>query len=84
MNNWYNILYVRILRISISHNCVTFVIYNPSYIYDLLLGSGKTIVAEIAILRLLQKSPGAKVVYVAPLKALARERLADWRRKLGI
>ena len=61
-----------------------FIFHNPCYIRDLLLGSGKTIVAEIAILRLLQKSPGAKVVYVAPLKALARERLADWRRKLGI
>ena len=46
-------------------------------------GSGKTITAEIAILRMLSSSPGAKAVYIAPLKALARERLADWRRKLG-
>jgi activating signal cointegrator complex subunit 3 len=35
------------------------------------------------MLRLLRTRPGAKIVYVAPLKALARERLTDWRRKLG-
>lgn len=46
-------------------------------------GSGKTITAEIAILRMLSTAPGAKAVYIAPLKALARERLADWKNKLG-
>ena len=39
------------------------------------LGSGKTIVAELAVLRLQNTRPGAKIVYVAPLKALARERV---------
>jgi activating signal cointegrator complex subunit 3 len=46
-------------------------------------GSGKTIIGEIAMLRLLHTRPGAKIVYVAPLKALARERLTDWKKKLG-
>ena len=46
-------------------------------------GSGKTITGEIALLRLLTKRPGAKTVYIAPLKALARERLADWQKKFG-
>ena len=46
-------------------------------------GSGKTIVSELAILRLLSHRPGKKVVYIAPLKALARERLDDWKKKLG-
>ncbi|CAM9807850.1 unnamed protein product, partial [Scytosiphon promiscuus] len=46
-------------------------------------GSGKTAVAEIAIMRMLNEHPGAKAVYVAPLKALARERLKDWREKFG-
>eukprot|EP01041_Mallomonas_annulata_P004134 gene4134-8214_t len=46
-------------------------------------GSGKTITSELALLRLLTKRPGAKTVYIAPLKALARERLADWQRKFG-
>ncbi|CAJ0932250.1 unnamed protein product, partial [Mesorhabditis belari] len=50
-------------------------------------GSGKTVCAELAIFRLLQKHPGKKCVYVAPLKALVRERVSDWKekfqRKLG-
>jgi activating signal cointegrator complex subunit 3 len=46
-------------------------------------GSGKTITGELALLRLLRESPGAKCIYVAPLKALARERLQDWQRKFG-
>jgi activating signal cointegrator complex subunit 3 len=47
-------------------------------------GSGKTVTAELAILRMLNCSgQGAKAVYVAPLKALARERLKDWRKKFG-
>jgi activating signal cointegrator complex subunit 3 len=46
-------------------------------------GSGKTITSEIAILQLLNSNPSAKTVYIAPLKALARERLADWKNKLG-
>lgn len=44
-------------------------------------GSGKTVAAELCILRLVSAHPGAKAVYVAPLKALVRERMADWRRK---
>jgi activating signal cointegrator complex subunit 3 len=46
-------------------------------------GSGKTITSEMAILRLLSTYPGLKAVYVAPLKALARERVSDWKQKLG-
>ena len=43
----------------------------------------QTITSELAILQLLNARPAAKTVYVAPLKALARERLADWKQKLG-
>ena len=46
-------------------------------------GSGKTITSEFGILRLLSKRPGKKVVYIAPLKALAKERLEDWTNKFG-
>ena len=46
-------------------------------------GSGKTIVAELALLRMKSHFPAAICVYVAPLKALARERVSDWRAKLG-
>ncbi|XP_014260585.1 activating signal cointegrator 1 complex subunit 3 [Cimex lectularius] len=42
-------------------------------------GSGKTIMAEIAMLRVFTKYPNCKVVYVAPLKALVRERIEDWK-----
>jgi len=52
-------------------------------------GSGKTITSEIAVLRMLNNHRASgtrdrgKVVYIAPLKALARERLNDWRGKFG-
>uniref|UniRef100_A0A1A9WJB5 U5 small nuclear ribonucleoprotein 200 kDa helicase n=1 Tax=Glossina brevipalpis TaxID=37001 RepID=A0A1A9WJB5_9MUSC len=44
-------------------------------------GSGKTIVAEIAIFRTLNKYRRAKVVYIAPLKALVKERISDWKKR---
>ncbi|CAJ2650466.1 unnamed protein product [Trifolium pratense] len=48
-------------------------------------GSGKTICAEFAILRNHQKLPdsGMRVVYVAPIEALAKERYRDWEKKFG-
>eukprot|EP01027_Heterolobosea_sp_BB2_P026939 GEZU01042062.1.p1 GENE.GEZU01042062.1~~GEZU01042062.1.p1 ORF type:complete len:2174 (-),score=564.16 GEZU01042062.1:67-6525(-) len=46
-------------------------------------GSGKTIIAEIAILRLFNEVPDGKVVYVGPLKALVRERMDDWSVRFG-
>jgi activating signal cointegrator complex subunit 3 len=42
-------------------------------------GSGKTIAAELAIFRVFRETPKAKVVYIAPLKALVRERIEDWK-----
>jgi activating signal cointegrator complex subunit 3 len=42
-------------------------------------GSGKTFTAEMSMLRLFAMHPDAKVVYIAPLKALARERIKEWR-----
>eukprot|EP00984_Skeletonema_dohrnii_P009199 scaffold3511_cov144-Skeletonema_dohrnii-CCMP3373.AAC.8 len=46
-------------------------------------GSGKTTVAEIALLRMKKQNPKAKCVYIAPLKSLARERLKEWSKRLG-
>ena len=48
-------------------------------------GSGKTICAEFAILRNFQKGADSimRVVYIAPLEALAKERYCDWERKFG-
>lgn len=45
-------------------------------------GSGKTISAELAILHLFNTQPDMKVVYIAPLKAIVRERMNDWRQRL--
>lgn len=45
-------------------------------------GSGKTVAAEIAMFKVFQEAPEAKVVYIAPLKALVRERVEDWRVRL--
>ncbi|KEH28650.1 U5 small nuclear ribonucleoprotein 200 kDa helicase [Medicago truncatula] len=48
-------------------------------------GSGKTICAEFAILRNHQKGSDSvmRVVYVAPIEALAKERYRDWEKKFG-
>lgn len=45
-------------------------------------GSGKTIAAEIAMFRVFKRYPDKKVVYIAPLKALVRERVNDWKVRL--
>lgn len=47
-------------------------------------GSGKTIVAELALLRMKRKHPKGICVYIAPLKSLARERLKEWKLRLGV
>lgn len=45
-------------------------------------GSGKTVVAELAIWHAFKEFPGSKVVYIAPMKALVRERVDDWRSRI--
>lgn len=45
-------------------------------------GSGKTIAAELAMWWAFRENPGSKVVYIAPMKALVRERVLDWRKRL--
>ncbi|RCK67321.1 Antiviral helicase SLH1 [Candida viswanathii] len=45
-------------------------------------GSGKTVVAELAIWHAFNESPSSKVVYIAPMKALVRERVDDWRNRI--
>ena len=46
-------------------------------------GSGKTIAAEIAMFKVFRDDPiDGKVVYIAPLKALVRERISDWKERL--
>lgn len=57
---------------------------NTSLSFDLVqTGSGKTLVAELAILRLKSIRPKGICVYIAPLKALAGERVKDWKKRFG-
>ncbi|CAH6721919.1 RQC trigger complex helicase Slh1p [[Candida] jaroonii] len=46
-------------------------------------GSGKTVVAELAIWHAFKQFPGSKIVYIAPMKALVRERVDDWRARIS-
>jgi antiviral helicase SLH1 len=45
-------------------------------------GSGKTIACELAMWWAFREKPGSKVVYIAPMKALVRERVKDWGSRL--
>ncbi|GMH17017.1 hypothetical protein Nepgr_018858 [Nepenthes gracilis] len=45
-------------------------------------GSGKTISAELAMFHLFNTQPDMKIIYIAPLKAIVRERMTDWRKRL--
>ena len=46
-------------------------------------GSGKTVAAEIAMFKVFRDAPiDGKVVYIAPMKALVRERITDWKDRL--
>lgn len=46
-------------------------------------GSGKTVAAELAMWWAFKERPGCKVVYIAPMKALVRERVVDWGARLA-
>nr|XP_033772271.1 probable ATP-dependent DNA helicase HFM1 [Geotrypetes seraphini] len=50
-------------------------------------GSGKTVIFELAITRLLMEAPmpwsNVKIVYMAPIKALCSQRFEDWKEKFG-
>ncbi len=38
--------------------------------------------SELAMLRVFKQTPKSKIIYVAPLKALAKERIIDWKKRL--
>ncbi|CAG9864245.1 unnamed protein product [Phyllotreta striolata] len=46
-------------------------------------GSGKTTIAEFAILRLFDRNPDGRCVYLVPKDALAELIFADWHNKFG-
>jgi len=80
----YKFTHFNAIQTQVFHTC-----YHTDY--NVLLGaptgSGKTNVAELTMFRLFNNTPDEKVIYIAPLKALARERMEDWeerfQRRLG-
>lgn len=53
------------------------------WLFLIILGSGKTIASELAMFRVFNSVEGnKKCVYIAPLKALVRERMTDWKVRL--
>eukprot|EP00741_Cyanophora_paradoxa_P013059 tig00020675_g12612.t1 len=51
-------------------------------------GAGKTVIFEMAIVRMLTTAPSSarakpKAIYIAPMKALCEERVGDWQQKFG-
>ncbi|CAG8561643.1 11778_t:CDS:2, partial [Acaulospora colombiana] len=45
-------------------------------------GSGKTVIAELSMWWAFREYPESKVVYIAPLKALVKERVDDWNARI--
>ncbi|KAJ6262851.1 hypothetical protein Dda_1408 [Drechslerella dactyloides] len=45
-------------------------------------GSGKTVTCELAMWAAFRDKPGSKVVYIAPMKALVKERVKDWTARI--
>ena len=45
------------------------------------IASGKTTITKLAILRLFSKTSEGKVIYIAPLKSLSKEKVKDWKAK---
>ena len=54
------------------------------YTYTAPTGSGKTVLMELAIIRvLLNYGSNSKIIYMAPTKSLCSERVKDWEAKFG-
>lgn len=59
---------------------------NDNVIVSAPTSSGKTVLLELAVCRLVNQkgSENAKIVYIAPTKALCKEKAEQWRKLFGI
>lgn len=57
---------------------------NPSFVACSGTGTGKTVIAERAIVEQKKSGRKGKIVYLSPLKALATEKMSDWKDKFGL
>jgi ATP-dependent DNA helicase HFM1/MER3 len=44
-------------------------------------GAGKTVLFDLAIIRVLENDPNGRILYMAPTKSLCNERFEDWKAK---
>lgn len=51
------------------------------YLLNMATGSGKTYLSELAIEKVLKS--GYKAIYITPLRALARQQCADWKKRFS-
>ena len=76
-----NFMYFNPIQTQIFYSC-----YNTDV--NLLVGaptgSGKTVIAELAMLREFNQPCPGKIIYIAPLKSLAKERVSDWKEKFTL
>nr|WJN24852.1 meiosis specific DNA helicase [Farysia itapuensis] len=70
---------------AVQSTCLASIFRSPSnLVLSAPTGAGKTVVFELAIIRMLMTEPSnTKAVYLAPTKALCTERTRDWSRRFG-
>ncbi|KAI8922947.1 P-loop containing nucleoside triphosphate hydrolase protein [Entophlyctis helioformis] len=70
---------------AVQSECFDLIYSHSNVVISAPTGAGKTVLMELAILRLLGRPRGdqSKVVYVAPTKALCSERVRDWQHKFS-
>ncbi|CAG8433209.1 521_t:CDS:10 [Ambispora gerdemannii] len=67
---------------AVQTQCIDTALYsNENFVVSAPTGAGKTVIFELAMINLLMQNTGAKMVYMAPTKALCSERSRDWQRK---
>lgn len=72
--DYFNAIQTQVFNAFFKRNDPVFVAAPP--------GSGKTVLAELAIMRAFSQNPNSRIIYIAPLEALVEERYQDWSVRL--